>query len=79
MIIHGDYDHPGERIYAPLLLKQLSDALPENSVVCCDVGQHQMGGAAHAVQQPAQSHFQLRFRHHGLWFTRRRLVLKWRA
>jgi hypothetical protein len=26
------YDHPGEHIYAPLLLKQLSEALPENSV-----------------------------------------------
>ena len=41
------YDHPGERIYAPLLLKQLSDALPDDSVVCCDVGQHQMWVAQH--------------------------------
>ncbi|MCC5853216.1 MAG: acetolactate synthase 2 catalytic subunit, partial [Alkalimonas sp.] len=45
---HGwRYDHPGERIYAPLLLKQLSDRLPDNSVVCCDVGQHQMWVAQH--------------------------------
>ena len=40
---HGwRYDHPGERIYAPLLLKQLSERMPDNSVVSCDVGQHQM-------------------------------------
>ena len=41
------YDHPGERIYAPLLLKQLSERMPDNSVVCCDVGQHQMWVAQH--------------------------------
>ncbi|MAA94560.1 MULTISPECIES: acetolactate synthase 2 catalytic subunit [unclassified Arsukibacterium] len=45
---HGwRYDHPGERIYAPLLLKQLSERMPDNSVVCCDVGQHQMWVAQH--------------------------------
>ncbi|KKO45144.1 acetolactate synthase catalytic subunit [Arsukibacterium ikkense] len=45
---HGwRYDHPGERIYAPLMLKQLSDRMPDNSVVCCDVGQHQMWVAQH--------------------------------
>lgn len=36
------YDHPGQAIYAPALLKQLSARLPESSVVACDVGQHQM-------------------------------------
>ncbi|WDO02200.1 acetolactate synthase 2 catalytic subunit [Aeromonas allosaccharophila] len=36
------YDHPGQAIYAPALLKQLSAQLPETSVVACDVGQHQM-------------------------------------
>lgn len=41
------YDHPGQAIYAPLLLKQLSDQLPESAVVCCDVGQHQMWVAQH--------------------------------
>ncbi|WP_312122306.1 acetolactate synthase 2 catalytic subunit [Kosakonia cowanii] len=41
------YDHPGEAIYAPLLLKQLSDRKPENSVVTTDVGQHQMWAAQH--------------------------------
>ncbi|CAH0532212.1 Acetolactate synthase isozyme 2 large subunit [Vibrio stylophorae] len=41
------YDHPGEPIYAPLLLKQLSDLLPNNAVVATDVGQHQMWAAQH--------------------------------
>jgi acetolactate synthase I/II/III large subunit len=46
------YDHPGELIYAPLLLKQLSDMMPENSIVSTDVGQHQMWAAQHI--QPRQ-------------------------
>lgn len=50
------YDHPGETIYAPLLLKQLSDALPENSVVTCDVGQHQMWVAQHMQFQSPRNH-----------------------
>lgn len=41
------YDHPGQPIYAPALLKQLSALLPETSVVACDVGQHQMWVAQH--------------------------------
>lgn len=41
------YDHPGQAIYAPALLKQLSAMLPETSVVACDVGQHQMWVAQH--------------------------------
>lgn len=41
------YDHPGSAIYAPLLLKQLSDAKPKNTVVTTDVGQHQMWSAQH--------------------------------
>ncbi|HDI3035150.1 TPA: acetolactate synthase 2 catalytic subunit [Cronobacter turicensis] len=41
------YDHPGEDIFAPLLLKQLSDRKPANSVVTTDVGQHQMWAAQH--------------------------------
>ena len=50
------YDHPGDTIYAPLLLKQLSDALPENSVVTCDVGQHQMWVAQHMQFQSPRNH-----------------------
>lgn len=41
------YDHPGESIYAPLLLKQLSDRKPADCVVTTDVGQHQMWSAQH--------------------------------
>ena len=41
------YDHPGEAIYAPLLLKQLSERKPANCVVTTDVGQHQMWSAQH--------------------------------
>ena len=41
------YDHPGDLIFAPLLLKQLSDMMPENSIVSTDVGQHQMWAAQH--------------------------------
>lgn len=45
---HGwRYDHPGEAIYAPLALKQLSDALQDTAMVSCDVGQHQMWVAQH--------------------------------
>ncbi|GAL08060.1 acetolactate synthase large subunit [Photobacterium aphoticum] len=36
------YDHPGELIYAPLLMKQLSDMMPDSAMVSTDVGQHQM-------------------------------------
>ncbi|MFQ2100508.1 acetolactate synthase 2 catalytic subunit [Aeromonas sanarellii] len=41
------YDHPGQAIYAPALLKALSARLAETSVVACDVGQHQMWVAQH--------------------------------
>jgi len=41
------YDHPGERIFAPWLLQQLSAALPSGAVVTTDVGQHQMWVAQH--------------------------------
>lgn len=41
------YDHPGEAIYAPLFLKQLSERKPASAVVTTDVGQHQMWSAQH--------------------------------
>lgn len=40
-------DHPGQAIYAPLFLKQLSDRKPASAVVTTDVGQHQMWTAQH--------------------------------
>ncbi|WP_118987501.1 acetolactate synthase 2 catalytic subunit [Photorhabdus sp. CRCIA-P01] len=41
------YDHQGERIYAPWLLKQVSDRKTFNTVITTDVGQHQMWTAQH--------------------------------
>lgn len=41
------YDYPGEKVFAPYLLNQLSQRMPSTSVVCCDVGQHQMWVAQH--------------------------------
>ena len=50
------YDKPGNDIYAPLLLKQLSGLLPDNAVVSCDVGQHQMWVAQHMRFSRPENH-----------------------
>ncbi|MBB1086900.1 acetolactate synthase 2 catalytic subunit [Lysobacter sp. SG-8] len=48
------YDAPGETVYAPALLRRLSEIAPD-AVVACDVGQHQMWVAQHwRFQQPRQ-------------------------
>jgi acetolactate synthase-1/2/3 large subunit len=41
------YDCPGEGIFAPAVLKEVSDLMPENTCVTTDVGQHQMWAAQH--------------------------------
>ena len=41
------YDHPGENIYAPAVLKEIADLMPKNTCVTTDVGQHQMWSAQH--------------------------------
>lgn len=41
------YDHPGPGIYAPALLRDLSDRMPSRTVVTTDVGQHQMWACQH--------------------------------
>lgn len=41
------YDHPGDAIYAPALLKRISERKPANTVITTDVGQHQMWTAQH--------------------------------
>lgn len=41
------YDHPGEAIYAPALLKTISERKSNKTVVTTDVGQHQMWTAQH--------------------------------
>lgn len=63
------YDHPGDAIYAPLLLKQLSDRKPADCVVTTDVGQHQMWAAQHRPYSPGKFHHLQRLRHHGFRFT----------
>ncbi|GGZ10256.1 acetolactate synthase 2 catalytic subunit [Shewanella fodinae] len=50
------YDRPGTQIYAPALLKALADSLPEDSVVSCDVGQHQMWVAQHMWFRRPEDH-----------------------
>ncbi|MCA2015471.1 acetolactate synthase 2 catalytic subunit [Vibrio tritonius] len=49
------YDHPGDAIYAPLLLKQLSDMMPDSAMVSTDVGQHQMWSAQHIQPREPQN------------------------
>ena len=41
------YDAPGEGVYAPALLKAVSEAAGDAFVAACDVGQHQMWAAQH--------------------------------
>ena len=48
------YDAPGDAVYAPALLKRLSELAP-HAIVSCDVGQHQMWVAKHwRFQHPRQ-------------------------
>lgn len=41
------YDHPGDNIFAPAVLNEISKIMPKNSCVTTDVGQHQMWSAQH--------------------------------
>jgi acetolactate synthase-1/2/3 large subunit len=41
------YDAPGKGVYAPALLKRMSELAPPDTIVACDVGQHQMWVAQH--------------------------------
>ncbi|MCG9720896.1 acetolactate synthase 2 catalytic subunit [Shewanella sp. Isolate7] len=50
------YDRPGELIFAPKLLNRLAAKLPEDSVVACDVGQHQMWVAQHMWFRRPEDH-----------------------
>jgi acetolactate synthase-1/2/3 large subunit len=52
----ASYDAPGSGIYAPALLKQLSEAAPDNTIFTCDVGQHQMWVAQHCRFSKPQAH-----------------------
>lgn len=50
------YDAPGQGIYAPGLLNQLSKRADDNTFVSCDVGQHQMWVAQHYGFRQARQH-----------------------
>ncbi|MCK5519405.1 MAG: acetolactate synthase large subunit, partial [Alphaproteobacteria bacterium] len=50
------YDVPGESIYAPLLLKQLSEQAGDKLLITCDVGQHQMLVAQHCKISRPEAH-----------------------
>ncbi|MBX9670957.1 MAG: acetolactate synthase 2 catalytic subunit [Candidatus Obscuribacterales bacterium] len=41
------YDAPGDTVYAPGFIKELSDRAGDNTFITCDVGQHQMWVAQH--------------------------------
>ncbi|WP_372018329.1 acetolactate synthase 2 catalytic subunit [Pseudoxanthomonas sp. 10H] len=49
------YDAPGQDIYAPALLKRLSELSPD-AVIACDVGQHQMWVAQHCRFSHPRNH-----------------------
>ncbi|MCL1112016.1 acetolactate synthase 2 catalytic subunit [Shewanella basaltis] len=51
-----NYQHPGDLIYAPAMLRRLANKLPEDSVVACDVGQHQMWVAQHMWFRRPEDH-----------------------
>jgi acetolactate synthase I/II/III large subunit len=50
------YDAPGSGIYAPALLKQLSEQAGDKAIFTCDVGQHQMWVAQHCRFTRPQAH-----------------------
>jgi acetolactate synthase I/II/III large subunit len=51
-----NYDAPGDDIYAPYFLKRLSERAGENTVIACDVGQHQMWVAQHCSFSRPENH-----------------------
>lgn len=50
------YDAPGKGVYAPLLLKELSELAGDKLIVTCDVGQHQMWVAQHCKFLRPEAH-----------------------
>jgi acetolactate synthase-1/2/3 large subunit len=51
-----DYDAPGSGVFAPAMLKQLSEAAGDTAIFTCDVGQHQMWVAQHCQFSRPQAH-----------------------
>lgn len=50
------YDHPGDAIYAPAMLRKLAQMQPHDTVICTDVGQHQMWVAQHMFVDRPENH-----------------------
>ncbi|MBA3810574.1 MAG: acetolactate synthase 2 catalytic subunit [Caulobacteraceae bacterium] len=50
------YDAPGDDVYAPALLKAISEAAGDRFVAACDVGQHQMWAAQHCRFSRPRAH-----------------------
>ncbi|MEN1727542.1 MAG: acetolactate synthase 2 catalytic subunit [Pseudomonadota bacterium] len=50
-----DYNAPGDKIYAPAMLKQLSE-MDDRMIISCDVGQHQMWVAQHCRFRHPRTH-----------------------
>jgi acetolactate synthase-1/2/3 large subunit len=50
-----DYNAPGDKIYAPAMLKQLSE-MEDRMIISCDVGQHQMWVAQHCRFRHPRTH-----------------------
>jgi acetolactate synthase-1/2/3 large subunit len=50
------YRQEGESIHAPSLLKRLSETMDKETVVCTDVGQHQMWVAQHMIFDRPTNH-----------------------
>ncbi|HEY2069720.1 MAG TPA: acetolactate synthase 2 catalytic subunit [Rhizomicrobium sp.] len=50
------YDAPGSAVYAPAMLKAISEAAGDNFVAACDVGQHQMWAAQHCRFSDPSAH-----------------------
>ena len=51
-----DYDAPGEFVYAPKLLHDLSRRADDSAIFTCDVGQHQMWVAQHCYFDDPKDH-----------------------
>ncbi len=51
-----DYNAPGDKIYAPAMLKQMSEMTDERMIISCDVGQHQMWVAQHCRFRHPRTH-----------------------
>ncbi len=49
------YDAPGDLVYAPALLRRISELCPD-AVISCDVGQHQMWVAQHCLFNHPRNH-----------------------